>query len=76
MKYSESEIKNDNFTVKLSFLFNSENSVIHSYLYNNNISLQSVGEDCVISDGLKRILVLQKGWGTSSASYNMDYLIR
>jgi hypothetical protein len=33
-KYSESEIKNDNFTVKLSFLFNSENSVIHSYLYN------------------------------------------
>jgi hypothetical protein len=26
--------KNDNFTVKLSFLFNSENSVIHSYLYN------------------------------------------
>jgi hypothetical protein len=31
---SESEIKNDNFTVKLSFLFNPENSVIHSYLYN------------------------------------------
>ena len=26
--------KNDNFTVKLSFLFNSEKSVIHSYLYN------------------------------------------
>ena len=34
VKYSEGEIKNDNFTVKLSFLFNSENSVIHSYLYN------------------------------------------
>ena len=34
-KWRESEIKNDNFTVKLSFLFNSENSVIHSYLYNN-----------------------------------------
>jgi hypothetical protein len=34
-KYSENEIKNDNFTVKLSFLFNSENSVIHSYLYND-----------------------------------------
>ena len=34
-KYSESEIKNDNFTVKLSFLFNSKNSVIHSYLYDN-----------------------------------------
>jgi hypothetical protein len=34
-KYSESEIKNDNFTVKLSFLFNSEHSLIHSYLYNN-----------------------------------------
>ena len=33
-KYSESEIKNDNFTVKLSLLFNLENSVIHSYLYN------------------------------------------
>jgi hypothetical protein len=33
-KNSESEIKNDNFTVK-SFLFNSENYVIHSYLYNN-----------------------------------------
>ena len=30
-----SEIKNVNFAVKLSFLFNSENSVIHSYLYNN-----------------------------------------
>jgi hypothetical protein len=34
-KYSESEIKKDNFTVKLSFLFNSENSVIHNYLYNS-----------------------------------------
>ena len=42
MKYSKSEIKNNNFTeiknnnftVKLSFLFNSENSVIHRYLYN------------------------------------------
>ena len=33
-KHSQSEIKNDNFTVKLSFLFNTENSVIHSYLYN------------------------------------------
>jgi hypothetical protein len=29
-KNSESEIKNDNFAVKLSFLFNSENSIIHS----------------------------------------------
>jgi hypothetical protein len=36
VKYSESENKTDNFTVKLSFLFNSENSVIHSYLYDNN----------------------------------------
>ena len=34
-KNSESEIKNDNFTVKLSFLFHSENSLIHNYLYNN-----------------------------------------
>ena len=33
-KYSKSLIKNDNFTVKLSFLFNSENSAIHSFLYN------------------------------------------
>jgi len=33
-KYSESEIKNDNFTVKLSFLFNSENSVILHYTRN------------------------------------------
>jgi hypothetical protein len=33
-KYSESEIKNDNFTVKLSFLFNSENSVILRYTRN------------------------------------------
>jgi hypothetical protein len=33
-KYSESEIKNDNFTVKLSFLFTSENSVILHYTRN------------------------------------------
>jgi hypothetical protein len=31
---SESEIKNDNFTVKLAFLFNSENSVILRYTRN------------------------------------------
>jgi hypothetical protein len=30
-----SENKKDNFTVKVSYLFNSEHSVIHSYLYNN-----------------------------------------
>jgi len=33
-KYNESEIKNDNFTVKLSFLFNSENSVVLRYTRN------------------------------------------
>jgi hypothetical protein len=33
-KYSESEIKKDNFTVKLSFLFNLENSVILRYTRN------------------------------------------
>ena len=31
---NESEIKNDNFTVKLSFLFNSENSAILRYTSN------------------------------------------
>jgi hypothetical protein len=37
-KHSESEIKNDNFTAKLSFLFNSENSVINcGYLNMSNI---------------------------------------
>jgi hypothetical protein len=43
----------------------------------NNISLQSVGEDCVISEGLKRILVFQKGRGTSSASckHGLSYKI-
>ena len=33
-KYSKSLIKNDNFTVKLLFLFHSKYSLIHSYLYN------------------------------------------
>jgi hypothetical protein len=32
-EYSESGNKNDNLTVKLLFLLNSENSVIHRYLY-------------------------------------------
>ena len=32
-----SENKNNNFTEKLLFLFNSENPVIHSYLYNISI---------------------------------------
>ena len=31
------KLQNDNSTVKLSFLFNSENSVIHSYLYNKQL---------------------------------------
>ena len=33
--HRESENKYDNFTVHLWFLFNSENSVTYSYLYNN-----------------------------------------
>jgi hypothetical protein len=37
VKYSESEIKNDNFTVKLSFLFNSKNSVILRYTRNTSL---------------------------------------
>ena len=36
-KIATVKLKNDNFTVKLSFLFNSKKSVIHSYLYNNNV---------------------------------------
>jgi hypothetical protein len=37
----------------------------------NNISLQSVGEDCVISEGLKRILVL--GMLQNYTVYNTFY---
>ena len=37
VKYNESENRNDNFTVELSFLFYSENSIIHSYLYYKGI---------------------------------------
>ena len=35
MHSRESENKKDDFTVKVSYLFNSEHAVIHSYLYNN-----------------------------------------
>ena len=38
-----SENKNNNFTKKLLFLFNSENPVIHSYLY--NISIYHIAVD-------------------------------
>jgi len=37
------KLKNDNFTVKLSFLINSGNSVIHSYLYNKASLLTASG---------------------------------
>jgi hypothetical protein len=40
-KCNKSENKNDNFTVKLSGFFHSENPVIYSYLYSNDFSLQT-----------------------------------
>jgi hypothetical protein len=42
-KYSESENKYDNLTVKLLLIFNSEYLVIHSYVY-NNIQLMTFNE--------------------------------